>query len=71
MPHSMPQHGLSMQHRGQWDLVLAPMAARAIKNLSWKGSRTLRTPAVEVPATYGNWDFLLESGAWHESWQPL
>lgn len=34
---------------GEWKVVLAPLAARALKNLSWKGSRTLRTDRVEVP----------------------
>ena len=34
---------------GEWKVMLAPLAARALKNLSWKGSRTLRTDRVEVP----------------------
>ena len=41
--------GESVSHRSDSQQNLAPMAARALKNLSWKSSRTLRTPDVSVP----------------------
>jgi hypothetical protein len=41
--------GMQLGTGGEWKHVLAPLAARALKNLSWKASRTLRTPRESVP----------------------
>lgn len=38
--------GLSVQTTAEWAKLLAPIAARSLKNLTWKGSRTQRTPPV-------------------------
>jgi hypothetical protein len=37
------QDGLSAQYRSHADQLLAPLAQRALKNLSWMGTRSLRT----------------------------
>lgn len=68
---SLSQDGLSVQSTAQWAKILSPIAARALKNLSWKGSRTLRTPNVNVPVGLGA-DFLLEeSDIWDVTWEDL
>ena len=67
---SVSQDGTSVQSSAQWAKVLAPLAARALKNLSWKSSRTLRTPNVDVPTGLGA-DFLLETSDWNDRWSPL
>lgn len=43
MAQSVTQDGTSAQFRSAADQTLAPLAQRAIKNLSWMGSRSLRT----------------------------
>lgn len=54
---------------GEWKIMLAPLAARALKNLSWKGSRTLRTDRVEVPLGQNQvTGFLRDSGDALSSW---
>jgi hypothetical protein len=68
------QDGLSVQRDAGSDVTLAPLAARALKNLSWKGARTLRTPRVELPRglSVAGANFLDE--AFDESssgWEPL
>jgi hypothetical protein len=67
---SLDQDGLSVQSSAEWAKVLAPLAARSLKNLSWKGSRTQRTPNVDVPTGMGA-DFLLESSDWRSHWEEL
>lgn len=41
---SVSQDGQSVQYRSQSDQDLAPLASRALRNLSWKGNRTTRIP---------------------------
>jgi hypothetical protein len=53
------QDGMQIKHEAEWETNLAPMAARALKNLSWKGSRTVRVPSVATPSGQG--DFLNEA----------
>lgn len=65
---SLSQDGLSVQSSAQWAKVLAPLAARSLRNLSWKGSRTQRTPNVDVPRGMGA-DFLLETSDWTSRWE--
>lgn len=67
---SFSQDGESVSYTGEWNLTLAPMAARALKNLSWKASRTIRTPNARVPAGRSA-DFLNEASDWHSGWRPL
>ena len=47
--------GQSVSYTAGWEVVLAPMAARALRNLSWKADRTLRTPNVRYPRGLGEW----------------
>lgn len=49
------QEGTSVSYGADWQQVLAPLAARAVKNLSWKRTRTTGRRA----RVYNN--FLLES----------
>jgi len=65
---SISQDGLSVQSTAQWAKVLAPLAARSLKNLSWKGGKTIRTPGVDVPIGFGT-DFLLESSDPWSNWE--
>lgn len=67
---SLSQDGLSVSSSAEWSKILSPIAARALKNLSWKGSRTLRTPNIAVPTGMGT-DFLLENADWREHWERL
>lgn len=64
---SYSQDGLSVQHNAEWNIALAPLAARSMKNLSWKGSRTLRTPNIDIP-TGASLDFVLESSDQYSEW---
>lgn len=69
---SVSQDGQSVQRSAGSDLVLAPLAARALKNLSWKCSRTVRQPGVEVPLGYGAVvDFASEASDESHGWEPL
>jgi hypothetical protein len=67
---SVSQDGLSVSSSAEWAKVLAPLAARSLKNLSWKGSKTLRTPNVSVPTGLGV-DFLLESSDARSTWETM
>jgi hypothetical protein len=77
---SMSQDGMSVTYGKEWQAVLGPMAARSLKNLSWMGSRTLRTPNVRYPRGLGEWeasggvvngDFLDESTDEATHWQSM
>jgi hypothetical protein len=53
---SFRQDGLEVNYGGtkdneaaEWKVSLAPLAARALKNLSWKAGNTLRTPRISTP----------------------
>lgn len=50
---------------------LAPMAARAIKNLSWKGSRSVPMKNTSRRRCCGVWDPLLEVNDCCEHWEEL
>lgn len=63
------QDGLTVSHASEWNVALAPLAARALKNLSWKGSRTLRVANVRVPAGLaGARDFTNEDSDRFSEW---
>jgi hypothetical protein len=49
MVRSFSQDGENATYTAEWNLTLAPMAARALKNLSWKGTRSINTPNARVP----------------------
>lgn len=68
---SVTQDGFQVQHGSEWEVTLAPLARRALMNVSWVGSRTLRIPSVRVPLGRGVEDFLLESGDAYDRWHPL
>src|SRR4249920_3078139 len=63
--------GESVRFSGEQQQNLAPMARRALRNLSWKGSRTLSIPDIAVPRGGGQViDFLSESADTSDSWSP-
>lgn len=63
------QDGVSVQHGAEHELTLAPLAARAMKNLSWKADRVKRSvPYAHAPATV---TFPLESSDSELEWRPL
>lgn len=62
--------GESVRFRNEAQQNLAPGAIRALKNLSWKGSRTLVVPDASVPlgSSY-SYDFLSESSDETSDWE--
>jgi hypothetical protein len=61
--------GESVRFSGEQQQNLAPMAARALRNLSWKASRTLSIPDISVPhGRHRVIDFLTESSDMSDSW---
>jgi hypothetical protein len=67
---NLSQDGLSVSSSAEWAKILSPIAARSLKNLTWKGSRTLRTPNVSVPTGLGA-DFVLETSDGWSRWEEL
>lgn len=63
------QDGMQIVYGKEWQVSLAPLAARALKNLSWKVSRTERVVNVRVP--HGQGDFLNEQYDQYDSWVPF
>ncbi len=68
------QDGVSIVYGKEWQISLAPMAARALKNLSWKGARTdimatIRTP--QGARGEGITDFLAEDEDEYAGWEPF
>ena len=67
---TMSQDGLSVSHDADWEHDLAPMAARSLRNLSWKGERTKFTRPPRVVSRTR--DFMLESSDEYDTdWRPL
>src|SRR5215207_10195787 len=61
--------GESVRFRSEAQQNLAPGAIRALKNLSWKGSRTLTIPDASVPlGSSRSRDFLSESSDEGHGW---
>jgi hypothetical protein len=61
--------GLTVEHAAEYEVVLAPLAARSLRNLSWKSSR-----AVAVGTTshsIGARNFTLEQSDPCSVWYPL
>jgi hypothetical protein len=63
------QDGVSITYDKEWELNLAPMAARALKNLSWKRDRTSLTPRVNVPLGAAVTAFLTDAGDQYSDWR--
>jgi hypothetical protein len=61
--------GLSVDHGAEYELVLAPMAARSLRNLSWKGNRSVRSSP--LVGTRGIHHPALEESDAYTVWQPL
>lgn len=68
---SVTQDGVVVQHRGQYEEDLAPLASRALRNLSWKGSRALRAPSANVRPGRASTDFLNEASDDLLPWSPI
>ncbi len=62
--------GLSIDHQAEYELVLAPLAARTLRNLSWLRSRSVVTRSEDYRRS-GAWNFTLESSDVYGNWQPL
>lgn len=59
--------GVSVQRSSDSDVMLAPLAARCLRNLSWVGNRSTQTlPGLDRPKG----SFTNEAGDEHNSWTP-
>jgi hypothetical protein len=65
---SVNQDNTQVAFGAEWQIVLAPLAARALKNLSWKGSRTVRVHTGVSPSVL---DFTNEASDAVGRWFPL
>lgn len=65
------QDGMQIVYSKEWQISLAPLAARALKNLSWKTDRTVRIESVTIPSGSAGQRFLYEDGDPYTDWQPL
>lgn len=69
---SFTQDGQSVDYGdGEWKVVLAPMAARSLRNLSWKGTRTERPPNRTSAAAAAAAGFLEERFDESSNWRQL
>lgn len=64
------QDGMQIIYGKEWQVSLAPLAARALKNLSWKATRTVRVVSVRTPLGWSG-DPLLEEYDDQQSWEPF
>jgi len=68
------QDGVEIDYAGtsfnpkEYPAVLAPLAARALRNLSWKASRTLRVKNVATPLNSA-YNFTSESSDEYSNWK--
>lgn len=69
----LTQDGLSVQTRAQWAKYLAPLAARALRNLSSKGARTDAVEPISVPTGLAGAAFFLteEGDQFSSGWEEL
>lgn len=61
--------GVDVRRESASDIVLAPLASREIKNLSWVGTRTVIVPGAQLAGDPRN--FLSETSDDYHSWRPL
>jgi hypothetical protein len=69
---TVQQDAASVTYTDESAIVLAPLAVRALRNLSWKGGRTGRVPGINVPQ--GGVDPRSEAADCNPvfgEWQPL
>lgn len=67
---SISQDGLAVSQDAEYQIVLAPLAARALRNLSWKSTRSVEVaPANPGPMWPRN--FVNESSDDRHDWEPL
>lgn len=59
--------GVSVQRAADAQIILAPLAARTLKNLSWLGVRTIQHGVTMLPKG----SFLAEEADERHSWTPL
>lgn len=62
------QDGMQIIYGKEWQISLAPLAARALKNLSWKASRTVAVVSMRSPEGYRG-DFLDEASDPYDTWE--
>lgn len=62
------QDGLQIIYDKEWQISLAPLAARTLKNLSWKASRTVAVPHLTIPMGEAA-NFLNEQSDWYTDWR--
>ncbi|MCX4232810.1 hypothetical protein [Streptomyces ortus] len=62
------QDTVQVGYESEWNITLAPLAARAMKNLSWKGSRTVRIDGDDSRRVF---DFTNEASDPYSQWHPL
>lgn len=67
---TLTQDGMQVEYEHEWQISLAPLAARALKNLSWKATRSVRFLPARVP-TGREVDFTLEESDDYTGWMPL
>lgn len=60
--------GVRVARRSDSDIMLAPLAARALRNLSWVGTRSVLIPPSVDAAPKGS--FINEAGDEYHSWTP-
>lgn len=65
---SVNQDNTQVAYGKEWQISLAPLAARALKNLSWKGSRSVRIHRHLLPSTL---DFTNEESDAFSCWEPV
>lgn len=70
--NSISQLNMTVQRQNEYDVALAPLAARALKNLSWKGTRAMRVKPEAVPrGADGFIDYLAEASDDMSEWDPI
>lgn len=67
---SLSQDGLSVTHDAEYQITLAPLAARSLMNLSWKASRSIDVQPVTSGPTWPR-DFTNERSDDEHGWLPL
>lgn len=65
---SVNQDNTQVSYSKEWQISLAPLAARALKNLSWKASRSVRISNHLLPPRL---DFVNEASDPWSDWEPL
>ncbi len=68
----LDQDGLRVRAASASEVMLAPLAARVLKNLSWKGSRTVHMSSRTRPLAHPDLiDYTDDSSDVRQSWTPL